>query len=137
MHWSCHNPTYQQASSSVTPLGIGHWIQKRLNTIDHTSLALEQCNTKWSTILALLLHIQHQFITRTCLFLILSTAKICTKAAVHKKNATLDGTLGLQILLQGKHTLPCGARALKLDLTSDLLCLEGVQHNLSSSQPIA
>ena len=108
MHWYCPNPTYQQASSSVTPLGIVHWIPKRLNTIDHNSLALEQCNTNWSTILALLLHIQHRFITRTCLFLILSTVKICTKAAVHKKNSTLDGTLGLQILLQGKHTLPCG-----------------------------
>ena len=50
MHWYCPNPTYQQASSSVTPLGIAHWIPKRLNTIDHNSLALEQCNTKWSTI---------------------------------------------------------------------------------------
>jgi hypothetical protein len=52
--------------------------------------------------LQLLLHIQPKSISMTFLFHKLSKVKIFPSAAVHAKNATLEGTLILQIFFQGK-----------------------------------
>jgi len=44
---------------------------------------------------------QEWFTTTTLIFLKLSKAKILPRAAVHTKNATLEGALPLKILFQG------------------------------------
>ena len=67
---------HQQASKSTTRLGITQANPKQLNMASHKVEAISQCKRRWSTVSSLLLHMQHLFITITCLFLRLSKVRI-------------------------------------------------------------
>ena len=51
----------QQASKSLSILGITHKIPKRVKTIPHNSLAIGQCKWNWFIVSSSLLHIKYQF----------------------------------------------------------------------------
>ena len=89
----------QHVRNSTTIFGIAQYIPNMVNTIDHNSKTVGQCNKRWSTNSPLLLHIQHQ--SRILLHK-LSIVKIVPKAAIQTKNATLEATFCFQILLQEK-----------------------------------
>ena len=97
----CH-----QLRRSTTPQGITHIVPKRIKTIDHNSQAIGQCKSKWLPVSPLNLHMQHQSIMISCLFLRLSIVRILPNAAVQTKKATLEGAFAFHTHFQGK--LPWG-----------------------------
>lgn len=85
-----------------------HWYRsmdsKQTRASDHHSQATVQCSNKWSTVFALLLHMQHQSSIISLLLMRLSIVKIFPRVVVQEKNATLLGTFASYIFLQGKHS---------------------------------
>ncbi len=79
--------TCQPAQRCSTWQGITQDTPNKPNTIDHSSLAKEQCSKRWSTLSPLCLHKQHQSITIRLRFRKLSIVKRFPKAAVQEKKA--------------------------------------------------
>ncbi len=80
---------FQQANNSR---GIMHWTPNKLKIKHHNSVATGQYRSRWSIDSPLHLHMQHQSITKTLLFLRLSMVRLLPIAAHQTKKGTLGGT---------------------------------------------
>ena len=88
----------------TTFFGITHWTPNKRRTSLHKVWAYLQWINKWSTVSSSHRQRQHH-LTRGKFFLTrLSIVRIPPLAAVHKKKATLLGTLTHQMLFQGNDT---------------------------------
>jgi len=97
----------QLVNKSSTSLGITHSTPNKVRMQLHRSRATSQWSNKCSIDSSFFLHIQHPSTTTTFLFCRLSYVKIFPNAAVHTKNAIIDGGLTCQILFQGNEGPSC------------------------------
>ena len=58
--WCWPNQPFLRANHSTSFLGVTCWIPNRHKTIAYNSLATTQWKSKWSIVLLIFLHIQHQ-----------------------------------------------------------------------------
>jgi hypothetical protein len=94
-----------KSNNSITFIGMTHSTSKRLKIKANNSLATLQWRRRRSMDSPLFLCMQHQSATMTFFFLRLSKVGSFPRAVVHTKKFTLDGTLTLQIVLQGNDEL--------------------------------
>ena len=91
----------QVQNRSITVQGITQCTPNIPNTMDHSSIATEQCRNRWSTLSPLRLHIQHHSWIMRPRFRRLSIVRTFPKVTVQDKKATRGGTLTFQMGFQG------------------------------------
>ena len=85
----------------MTVIGITQWRPNKQNTTFHSSKAIGQWRSRWSTVSPHFLHMQHQSKINIHLFQRLLIVRIFPRATVQEKKATLDGTFDHHTICHG------------------------------------